>query len=188
MFKVFCKIFLCALLLSFCVCKTIWINTSKDNDLSGANSVAQLQIMPTDVTGWQQTNGASGWVIVSASNLHNYIDGGDMLYITNNLIEAGIQTLQGPSGKLLTVYCMDFGTVKWSQKTVSDQRNTIAIPLDIPNFPDSSAIAAANLGGVTAYAYFNKFYFELALTGFQDQAEALRMASLFLDLYSSKIQ
>jgi len=187
MFKVICKILLCALLLSFCVCKTNWINTSKDNDQSGANSVSQLQIMPSDVTGWQQMNGASGWLIVSGSNLYTVIDGGDMPYTKNHLIEAGIQSLQGGQ-KLLTVYCMDFGIVANSKQMVEDQRNVYSPQLPIPNFSDSIAFAFPTLGGVTAFAYLGKFYIELQLTGFQDQLESLRTASLFLDLYSSKIE
>ncbi|MGB7568168.1 MAG: hypothetical protein WBM07_09925 [Chitinivibrionales bacterium] len=188
MLKVTGKFLLCSFLLSFCLCKTIWINTSKDNDLSGANSVAQLQIMPADVSGWQQSGGASGWTILSASNLHTILDGGDMPYLQNHLIEAGIQYLQGPSGKSLQVYCMDFGTETNSRQMVEDQKIQITTLLIIPNYPDSVAIASATLGGVNAYAYFNKFYIELQLTGFQDQGEALRTASLFMDLYSSKIE
>jgi hypothetical protein len=187
MLKVFCKIFLCAVLLSFCVCKTNWINTSKDNDQSGANSVAQLQIMPSDVTGWQQTNGASGWETYSASNLHNLIDGGDMQYTSRGLIEMGQQTL-GSGQKILIVYCMDFGNAANSKLMYGDKYNANSPLLAIPNFPDSVAIATPTLGGVTAFAIFGKFYLELAFQGFQDQAEALRTTSLFIDLYSSKIE
>jgi len=180
------NVLLCMFLLSFCTCKTIWINTSKDNDSSGANSVSQLEIMPTDVTGWQQV--APPWSIISASNLHTVMDGGDILYIQNHVIEAGIQYLQGPNSKQIQTYCMDFGNQINSHQMFLDQKQTAPVILNIPNYPDTVAIAASALGGVTVYAYFSKFYLELSLTGFQDQAEALQTASLFLDIYTSKIE
>src|SRR5271157_771243 len=95
MIKEICKILLCAFLLSFCTCKTIWINTSKDNDSIGATNVGQLQITSMDLGSWQQ----AGFNEYSSVGLWGPIDGAAQTYISQGVIEAAIQDLNGPSGK-----------------------------------------------------------------------------------------
>ena len=190
MLKVTLKIAASSFLLTLCLCRTIWINTSKDNDLSSANSVGQLQITTMDVTGWRQTAGPTGFCIYSASNFNLDVDGGDRPYINNGgLIEIADQRLEGASTKQVMAWCMDFGDETMSRNMFKYQYNASTTRQDIPYYSDSIAVAANISGGQgSVYAYFKKFYIELQFTGLQDQTEVLQTASLFLDIYSSKIE
>jgi hypothetical protein len=181
------NILLCAFFLSFCVCKTIWINTSKENDSIGATTVDQLQITSADVGGWQ----LSDYNIYSATGLRGPLDGGADQYISSGLIEAAIQNLTGSSGKILQAYCMDFGNEENSiTMDLVMKHNISGSPLPIPYFPDTVAQAqgASAAGVIAVYAHFKKFFIQLAITGCQNQIEALQTASLFLLIYQSKIE
>jgi len=87
MFKVICKILLCALLLSFCVCKTNWINTSKEQ----RSKRCELGFAIADYAFGRYRLATDerriGLALVSGSNLYTVIDGGDMPYTKNHLIE-----------------------------------------------------------------------------------------------------
>lgn len=183
------KLAMFVLALSICGCKTIWINTSAMNDLSGASNVVQLQISPTDVTGWQQVAGSDGFNVYSAQGLYKPLDGGADPFNQKGVIEGIIQKLDGPTPTKLEAIVLDFGSEPKAITMFQFRVQTINPPqLIIPNFSDSMAFASSTLDGVTVYAYIKKFYFEVALSGFQDQSEALQTASLFVDLYSSKIE
>jgi len=189
MTKINHTIIACSFLLTLCLCRTIWINTSKDNDLSTANSVGQLQISSMDVTGWKQTAGPTGFCIFSASNFNLDVDGGVQLYIQNGLIEVADQRVEGASGKQLTSYCMDFGNEIAARKMFDIQKLSCSTLLNIPYYSDTVGIAGNVSGGKGyIYAHFKKFYIELLFIGLQDQTEVLQTASLFLDIYSSKIE
>ena len=189
MLKVNYKLLLCAFLSSMCLCKIVWINTSKDNDQSLANNVGQLQITPTDVTGWKQIAGPTGFATFSASNFNQDVDGGDDQYKKHHMIEVTDQRLEGASGKQLKSFCFDFGDKTNALDMFDEQAQLITTKLHIPYYNDSVALAGGGIGGIyTVYAYFKKFYIEMQLTGMQDQSEMLQTAFLFLDLYASKIE
>jgi hypothetical protein len=192
MIKAICNILLCSLCVFFCVCKTVWINTSKENDSVGATSVGQLQITPTDVSGWTQ----SDFNTYPGATLRGPLDGGADLYMAGGggpgegqMIDAAIQDMTGPSGKSLTAYCMDYGNeisaIGMQQVLVNSFSNLV----NIPYFSDTLAVGvpATSPGAITIYAHFNKFFIQLAITGCQNQTEALQTASLFLQIYQSKI-
>jgi|GEM_PF-2162442 len=183
------KLSLCVLVSSLCLCKMIWINTSKDNDQSLANNVGQLQITTTDVTGWKQIAGPTGFSTFSASNFNQDVDGGDVPYTKNGMIEVTDQRLEGSSGKQLKSYCMDFGDENKARTMFDDQITLITTRLHIPYYNDTVAIAGGGVGGTyVVYAHFKKYYIEMQITGMQDQSEMLQTAFLFLDLYASKIE
>jgi hypothetical protein len=191
MIRALCKILLYTLPLTVCVCNTVWINTSKENDSVGATTVRQLQITPTDVSGWKQ----SDFNTYSGAALRGPLDGGADMYMAGGpgggqMIEASIQDLTGPSSKVVQVYCMDYGNEVSSiaMQNVMEE-NISGSPLNIPYFSDTLAEGSpsSSAGAITVYSHFKKFFIQLSIFGCQNQIEALQTASLFLQIYQSKI-
>jgi hypothetical protein len=189
MLKAIRIILLGVLLLFLCLCKAVWINTSKDNDSSVATSVGQLKIQPTDISGWQDDNASPPYAIFTSATLREAIDGGDGDFINHGgLIAGGIQSMMGANGKRIRSFSMDYGDQETALWYFQNLTSSITVRIHIPNYSDSIAVFDAGGGGTyTVFAYFKKFFFKLQLTSFQDESDALETAALFLDIYSSKI-
>ena len=187
MLKAIRIILLGVLLLFLCLCKAVWINTSKDNDSSVATSVGQLMLTTADVTGWQQAG--QPFAIFSAATLNQALDGGDIPYIQNGgLIAVGIQEMTGSGGKQVELFCIDYGAEATAFSYFQTWTVQLTVPKKIPNYNDSLAVFESTGGGTAkVYAHFKKFYIEFRLSGFQDESDALETASLFLDIYASRI-
>ena len=163
---------------------------------SPGENVQQLEIANNEITGWGiDTNGlGAGYssqnpFAVSAANLHNVIDGGDMQYIDEGCIEAIFEYLQKyNSFEQATIYFMDFGTTANAAAMVQRQASIYSPLINIPGYDSTVTIASPALGGITVFAHFGKFYIEVSFIGYQDQSQAISDAKLFLDLIKSKIQ
>ena len=84
---------------------------------------------------------------------------------------------------------MDFGNENKAQKMFTIKQESCSSKLKIPSYNDTVASACSGMvGNYTVYSFIKKFYIELQISGMQDQSEALQTASLFLDLYASKIE
>jgi hypothetical protein len=183
---------------------------------SPGENVQQLEIANNEITGWgiDTTGLGAGYLsqnpfAVSAANLHNVIDGGDMQYLSEGVIEAVFEYLQKyNSQKQATIFFMDFGTNARAAAMVQDWASHITadpiiiakppsytgedgwdtIPARIPGYDSTVAAVESTLGGITVFAHFSKFYIELSFTGYQDQSQAISDAKLFLDNIKSKVQ
>jgi hypothetical protein len=155
----------------------------------GATSVSGLEILPSDSTGWVQDTNADTFTVSGEANFHGVLDGGDVEYISRGLVEVSVQNLAGPDSQTMKAFCMDFGTAAKAYAMFEYKKSSVASPLTIPPFATNTA--AGNpvplLQGITVYSCFGKFYLELQMVGFKDQALAVSAASLFLTLYSLKI-
>ena len=132
MLKAIRNILWCMFLLSLCLCKAVWINTSKDNDSSVATSVDQLMLTSANATGWQPTG--SPYAIYTAATLNQYLDGGDVPYIQNGgLINAGIQSMASGS-KMVEFFCMDYGDQATAYSYFQTWVSTLTVTKKIPNY------------------------------------------------------
>jgi hypothetical protein len=159
------------------------------------STVSQLfpfVLKANDVSGWSgdSLNGPfpSGYNLISADNLHMDIDGGDMQYIAHGLVNGIIQTMASGSISQLTAYAFNFQTADSATAMFNAQKSNYGPDyLQIGSYNQSIAIGVPVLGGITAFAHKNTMYFELAFNGFDDQAQAIATAKLFIDKYFSKI-
>jgi hypothetical protein len=106
------------------------------------------------------------------------------------MIDAAIQELNGPLGKSVRVFGMDYGNEISSiamQKSMELMGGTSLV--NIPYFSDTLAEGSfsSGIGGINVWAHFNKFYIEISVSNCQNQNEAIQIASLFLQIYQSKI-
>ena len=141
----------------------------------------------TSFSGWIPDT--SHFVAYGAQGFFNKADGGAQIYLDDGLISATERNLESPdSSKFCTVTIMDFGTSIKASKIFKDKVSKNMAQTAISSFDTSQAVALAEyLGNILAYAHFDKFYFEILLTGFTDSAVSIGDAAFMLTKYKSMI-
>jgi hypothetical protein len=141
----------------------------------------------TSFSGWiPDTN---HFVAFGAQEFFNQADGGAQIYLNDGLVSATIRNLESPdSSKFCTVTIMDFGASAKASKIFEDKVSKNMAETAIPSFDTAQAAARFEyLGNILAYAHFDKFYFEILLTGFADSTVSIGNAALMLTKYKSMI-
>lgn len=156
------------------------------------SNIRQLEIANNEIPDWSVVKSADSFNVYTAANLHEVLDGGDLLYVQGGVVEIGIEDLEKAVNDTDYVYAyfMDFGTDINAAAMVQTEVSNFSggdNPIVITGYDNNVALARGNLGGITVYAHFKKFYIELSFTGYQDQSQAISDAKLFLDLIKSKI-
>ena len=83
---------------------------------------------------------------------------------------------------------MDFGTESNAMDELKFQHTKyFADAFEIPGYSSKTAFGRPIFGGITVYAHFKKFYFELNFMSFSDQNQAVSTAIQFLGLFQMKI-
>jgi hypothetical protein len=151
------------------------------------------------IPGWKMSYSTidSTFTMWSVDNLWQDIDGGFERYTNRGMLQAGDLTMVGPinsEGNPYTLdihsFIMDFGTES-NSKSMFDKSKTDFFDTEsslVPGYDNSAAFAKDALGGITVYAYYKKFYFELILSNYPEKDKALADAKVFLDYFKSKIQ
>jgi hypothetical protein len=176
-------------LLVLAACNKPGVNSNANNPPAGVTSVSNLEILPSDSTGWVQDTNADTFTVSGEANFHGVLDGGDVEYISRGLVEVSVQNLAGPDSETMKTFCMDFGTAAKAYAMFEYKKSSVATPLTIPPFATNMAAGTplVFLQGIAVYACFGKFYIELQMVQFKNQDLAVSAAALFLTLYSSKI-
>jgi hypothetical protein len=158
--------------------------------------VSMLKVTNTDIANWKMASSADSFTLWNANNFDQDIDGGYEKYTDRGMIEAADFHMLGPIGSdgeqnqiATRSFIMDFGTDSnaegiynyWKTENSQDA-------FDIPGYGNTNVFAIPIQGGITVYAYFSKFYFELKFLGFSTQAQAVATAKQFLDLFKGKIE
>jgi hypothetical protein len=158
-----------------------------------------FQISNTMITGWKMRYSTvdSSFVLWSAADLNVDIDGGFERYTNRGMLQAADMTMIGPlnsEGNNFSLdqhsFIMDFGT-EAKAKTMYDSTKGRYYSADaplIPGYDNSVAFTSTGLGGLTAYAYYKQFYFELILSAYPDDANPVADAKKFLDYFKTKAQ
>jgi hypothetical protein len=157
---------------------------------SGASSTAidptafglKYEIADNQILGWTEDPTAywTGTDLIASG-----IDGGNMAYDDRGFRQGMFETLNGPDLKACDLRAMDFGTDAnaTTMFTYSQMHNSATVA--IPPFGASIAIGETVLGGVSVFAHFKASYFEVAMTGYADQASAISDAALFLQAFQT---
>jgi hypothetical protein len=148
------------------------------------------------------TNDVDGWILKSSeesppNTLYDLIDGGAPTYIDRHL-EAYLNEFLFKANGTDTTYLgdiffiMNFGSAENAtemyryQKTYIDGVAPSAI---ISGFHPSVAFADTTPGGgITAFAHFGKFYFEMPFSGYENHLDALIPAGQFLNLLKARAE
>ncbi len=176
----------------FCIatalsCAKSGVNTQVQNTSPSVNS---LKIVSAAGTGFSQVADADSFVIYTPENLNLAINGGNVEYIDRGLIAASAQNFTSADSRTMRSLCMDFGTAAKASAMYAYKKASVTAALTIPSFDSSVAVGKPEIlfQGITAFAWFDRFYFEIRLLGYADQTQALGNAAVFLSQYASKIQ
>jgi hypothetical protein len=169
--------------------------TSKSPTAPAASktTVGQLEISDTSVSGWaKSTANGDTFCTYPIDSFYNgppgSIDGGAIPYDSIGCKEIAYQTLTGPGPMISSSYAMDFATIAKASAMFEYKKFSQIPNLAVPGFDLSTAFAKSLTNGATVYTHFNKFFIEITLLGYTDDAAALDPASKFLDVFKEKIK
>ncbi len=133
----------------------------------------------------------SGYAAYDSTTVSNAIDGAAPTYVQAGMITFASKHLENtsPSETLsCRIYLMNFGTTAKAaaifNTTTSDHGASTALP---PLGVSEAAYAVQTGANINAYAHFDQFYFEIALTGHHTVADAVNDALYFLTKYKAVI-
>ena len=161
-----------------------------------ATNVGQLKITSTEISNWAMASSADSFTLWTKANFNLDIDGGYEKYTDRGMIETGDFHMLGPTGpdgeqNIIAThsYIMDCGNDSNAIELYRYwQIDNSADAFKIPRYKTTTAFAIAVQGGITVYAHFKKFYFELKFSGFSDLTQAAATAVQFLGLFRAKIE
>jgi hypothetical protein len=158
---------------------------------------AKCGVAPNDsgvtVEDLRLTNAVSGWI--DQASMYKAFDVQGYYNLTNgkavDFDQAGmqkgiVQQLQ-KTGKVSDVTVIDMSTDVKAADIYNFFKLKNTSSFVISTYPDSVAFAIYSGGGITVFAHFNKFYFELAFSGYTDPEVAKGDAALFLSTYETLI-
>lgn len=155
-----------------------------------AQAVADLRI--TDqVFPWQELGG-SYWTD-PADSLWEIFDGGADTYVNGGLVDWIHQIVETSpdSTRQASLFVGNYGTESKATAEYGSLKtgSSYLIPVEIPGFDSSVAIAEVIGGGIKVMAHFNKFYLEFYLQYYAatDTDTALADAALLLSWYRMRI-
>ena len=141
-----------------------------------------------ELPGWiQDTNPFTVW---KGEDLVGLIDGGADLYVNRGCMMTMAQNLVGPNGpdaQTCKVYAMLCGTNVQADSIFTYQKVNTSATVTIPQFDTSAVIANGGVfGNITVFAYYKTMYFELELSGYNDQDSSRSVGEQMLKILESK--
>jgi hypothetical protein len=149
------------------------------------------------IPGWKMIRSTldSSFTLWSAADLYKDIDGGFERYTDHGMLQAADIGMLGPINSegnpfelSIHSFIMDYGTEPIAKAMYDFSKSQYfgddALP--IPSYENTAAFAKPALGGITVYAYYKQFYFELILSAYPDDANPTADAKLFLDYFKTK--
>jgi hypothetical protein len=144
----------------------------------------QLKIAANEISNWQPQGDITLYI---GDQLTNFNDGGAPEYLSKGCIKTGVQVINGPNGRSAQAIIMDFGTDDKAVEMFRQKASTIASPLPDDKYNATNVSVQTTLDGVTGYAHFFNYYFEIGLTKFNNPQDAVKTLNQFLGLYEGKL-
>jgi hypothetical protein len=159
-------------------CKFVPMNSSTP-------PLEQLKIASSEISNWRPEGDIK---IFIGSELFTYNDGGAPQYLSKGLVQTGVQRVIGPDNAIVVCMVMDFGTDDNATEMYKEKKmQCVGNTLPDPRYPVTDVTVKSILGGVTGYAHYFNYYFEIDVKGFNYQEDALKTLNQFLGLYFEKI-
>lgn len=160
---------LAALLLGLCASTTIAEPVLTDFRIAGK------------FDGWKET--PKTFVQFDHSKLFELIDGAAPEYIDNGLVAGMHQQLEDRRGATADIYVEDFADSTKASGMYLLKRSQQTGPLVIPGQDSARSCAVAGIGGMTFYAWMDRFYIEMVLSGIAPPDSVLARAGRLLAWY-----
>jgi hypothetical protein len=175
--KTMCRLFLSVLFIA-----TVSFSQGYDS----IHLVTNLRII-NDIAGWIERQ--DSYIFYDVDGLYGLINGATETHAENGLIEGICQILEDSSNKRVNVFSEDFGTTENASAMFEQIRSEVAQQnnYEITGYDTMTAFARMHLTGVVAYAHFDRFFFWLTFTGYDEPEIALNDALIFINLLSEKV-
>lgn len=148
----------------------------------------QLEVGAAEISNWKPEAVMKVFV---GDKLYDLNDGGAPQYLDKGCKKTGDEKMNGPNGTMVEMYIMDFGKdINAMAMFTEMQMNNVGQGVKDPAFPqipDTTTLIVPNMGGVTGYAHFANYYFELKFAGFSDQELAIQTFDMFIRLFRTKL-
>jgi len=156
------------------------------DDTTTISAVADLRLS-TEVSNWSEASGS--YKEFDVQGLYDIINGGAVTDENNGLVEGIFQEMAGSSGRNVEIRVEDFGNAASATAMFNySATNSVSQKVTFADFAEATAVGTQVLGGVTVFAHFGKFYFNLQFTGYSDNQVAAADANGFLKTYQNKLQ
>lgn len=152
---------------------------------SGGTTVKDLGLVEGDVQGW--TASAGGFQEFTKSNSCDVVNGGCEVWKNNGMLD-GIKQGLSQGGKVTSIIALDMVTKAQAEKMYIDALAVVSNKMTSTVFSETVATIDEGSTGCTAYAFFDKYYFELNFTNYDDHTAAQQTAESFLELFQEKVQ
>ncbi len=163
-------------------CKLVY----RDFTADAQATIYSFRLTNEDLSGWSENPGAPFKVYIG-EDLRGPIDGGADKYLERGLIQSSIQSMQNAQNQQVEILVLDFGDPAKATIMYEEVKSSLPDISKSGSFEIEDAfINKGIIGGCDAYAHYGSFYFELKLTGYEDQNQAIRTADLFLRVYDAK--
>jgi hypothetical protein len=153
--------------------------------LASTPPLEQLSVSSSEISNWQPQGDMTVYI---GGQLYNFNDGGAPQYLNKGCIKTGVQVINGPSGEGAQNVIMDFGTDEAAAAMYQFKLSDISAPLTDPKYADSTVTIQTAQDGITGYAHFYNYYFEIGLTKFNNPQDAIKTLNQFLGLYEGKLE
>lgn len=152
---------------------------------NGGTTVKDLGLVAGDVQGWSES--AGGFKEFNKSNSCDVVNGKCEDWKTNGMLD-GIKQWLGQGGKEAAIIVLDMVTKAQAEKMYIDAIVIANDKMTSTVFPETVATINEGSIGCTAYAFFDKYYFELSFTNYDDPTAAQQTAESFLELFQDKVK
>ena len=144
----------------------------------------QLKVASSEISNWQPQGDMNVFI---GDQLTSFNDGGAPDYINRGCIKTGVQVINGPAGQSAQSIVMDFGTKEKAETMFQFKQSDISSGLPDSKYPDVTVAIQTTQDGITGYAHFYNYYFEIGLTKFNNPQDAIKTFNQFIGLYEGKL-
>jgi hypothetical protein len=188
---------------SICILGTTILVTCNKSPTAAYITTTPLSalVVTSQIAGWELDSSYSDSVKpYNDATAGDFVDGGNVDYCGlcngHDALKDGLATyFKNPAlgYKLNVALVLDYGTPSAAKAEVDHwiaaPKNTGSERVAIPTASSIIATGFKGNGGVTVYAYINKYYFELPFQNYNDStALAVADAQMFLNYYNSLIK
>jgi hypothetical protein len=119
--------------------------------------------------------------------LYEIINGAAPPYINGGLVSGIHQQLNADSGRTIEIFAEDFATAEKAGAMYRLKRSDFPYTVPVENEDTAAVIAAPAIGALVVVCTIDRFYFEITISGFAEQADAEKQAAALISVYKNKI-
>jgi len=149
--------------------------------------ISEFRLYGSVIPGWVEDT--SGYAEFDTSDIYDLIDGGAPPYIERGLLKGIKQEfdfIAGDDTFHCQTYAEDFGTSQNARNMLSCNKTQMSLSLTLYPFDTSTITGMEFPGGCLAIAAFDRYYFEVTVSGYPVIDSAKSEVRQFLSVYKAK--